>query len=217
MLGVRRLRRSSMSYAVLVNGRGNAWPIEVGAPCGPGSRSAALGNDLREYANTSFSIVRESAVGNLEWSVLVDVGMGVIPALVQSSNRLPDAIVLTHSHLDHIAGLDWLIANNGRYGKGPLPVYASEACYNEVFARFPWLAYGHGVQSFLSRSVRRGRHGPWPASKGPAGVSWRLRARGLHGTGDVRRRTNSWQRNKSVASPRPVTSKPCPCGRGDSR
>lgn len=137
-----------MSYAVLVNGRGNAWPIEVGAPCGPGSRSAAVGSDLREYANTSFSIVRESAAGNLVWSVLVDVGMGVIPALVQSGNRLPDAVVLTHPHLDRIAGLDWLIANNGRYGKRPLPVYASEACYNEVLTRFPWLRAGMVFKPF---------------------------------------------------------------------
>lgn len=132
-----------MSYVVRLNGRGNAWPIELGAPQGPGSRHTALAGDFREYANTSFSIIREDAHGNQEWSVLIDVGMGIVDALVRGGNRLPDAVVITHPHFDHVAGLDWLVASHSRHGVRPkLPVYATERCWADIMTRFSWLAAG---------------------------------------------------------------------------
>lgn len=119
---------------IRVNGRGNAWPLELGAS---NPRHAELRGNPRELCNTSFSVV-----GN-GWNVLIDAGSGVVAALIAEGNVLPSAVVLTHPHFDHIAGLDWLVASHRRHGGGTkLPVYATPGCWSEVSSRFAWLVSG---------------------------------------------------------------------------
>ena len=126
-----------------VNGRGNAWPLDLGGGNDPrDERHETLRGRLEEYANTSVSVARRSSKEDLQWEVLVDVGQGVIPLLVQKTNRLPDAVILTHPHYDHISGLDWLISNHKRYAqkeRGPLPLYASAPCWRAFLDRFGYL------------------------------------------------------------------------------
>lgn len=124
-----------MRVVIRVNGRGNAWPLELGAH---GARHDALCRVAAEYANTSLSIFGYDGPGAPSWEVLFDVGQGILPYLVQHGNRLPTAILLSHPHYDHISGLDWLGASAHRNGN-PIPVLTTPDCWGDIIHRFPWL------------------------------------------------------------------------------
>lgn len=63
-----------MRVIIRTNGRGNAWPLELGAH---GPRHDALVRVASEYANTSLSILGYDGPGAPSWEVLFDVGQGV--------------------------------------------------------------------------------------------------------------------------------------------
>lgn len=132
-----------MNVYIRVNGRGNAWPLELGAT---DSRHAALKPAWEEYSNTSFSIIGvdgDPTSGKLQWEVLFDIGQGIVPFLVRNGgNRLPETLILSHPHPDHIFGLDWLVQSYNRNARkrNPFPVFASEPCWDTVMSRFDYLA-----------------------------------------------------------------------------
>ena len=132
----RREREASVRVVIRTNGRGNAWPLELGAH---GPRHDALVRVASEYANTSLSILGYDGPTVPSWEVLFDVGQGVLPFLVQHGNRLPTAILLSHPHYDHVSGLDWLGASANRYGN-PIPVLTAPLCWEQIKQNFPWLA-----------------------------------------------------------------------------
>jgi Beta-lactamase superfamily domain len=129
-----------MRVVIRTNGRGNAWPLELGVS---GDRHQALMDSALEYANTSLSILGYDRANDKKprWEVLFDVGQGVLPFLVQHGNRLPDAVLLSHPHFDHVSGLDWLGASFRRNGPpdAKLPVFTTSPCWNDVTSRFPWI------------------------------------------------------------------------------
>ncbi len=127
-----------------VNGRGGAWLGDLYNDTG---HDVALHQDPYRRANTSVSLILRRQ-GEVRLHVLVDVGMGALNSLLEYQyqahlNRI-DALLLTHPHFDHIAGLDWLAAMVRRSDvpgqPKPLPLYCSDGCYEEAITRrFTWL------------------------------------------------------------------------------
>ena len=72
--------------------------------------------------------------------MLIDAGHGIVPFLLKHNNRIPEAIVLTHPHFDHILGIDWIIQSYYRFNhKKAYPVYATKPCWNTVLRTLPHL------------------------------------------------------------------------------
>jgi Beta-lactamase superfamily domain len=136
-----------MRVVIRTNGRGNAWPLELGVS---GARHQSLIDAASEYANTSLSILGYDRADATEpcWEVLFDIGQGVLPFLVQHGNRLPDAILLSHPHYDHVSGLDWLGASvrRNRHPHAKLPVLTTALCWQDVTHRFPWFNADFALQ-----------------------------------------------------------------------
>jgi ribonuclease BN (tRNA processing enzyme) len=127
-----------------INGRNGAW---MGDFYQDTSRDVTLHLDPYRRANTSVSLLLRRGEEIL-LHLLVDVGLGALNSLLEYQyqghvNRI-DALLLTHPHFDHIAGLDWLAAMIRRSDVAeqprPLPLYCSDPCYEEAFnRRFVWL------------------------------------------------------------------------------
>jgi len=141
---------SESELLIRVNGWHAAWPGDFWQEPG---HDVALRSDAYRRANTSVSLLIRRG-DKLLLHVLVDVGMGALNSLLDFQyqahiNRI-DALLLTHPHFDHIAGLDWL-ANMVRRSNvtgqpKPLPLYCSQPCYEEAIGRrFVWLKdlYNH--------------------------------------------------------------------------
>ena len=163
-----------------INGRHGAWAGDFYQDAG---RDTALHLDPYRRANTSVSLILRRG-RELLLHVLVDVGLGALNALLEFQqqaqvNRV-DALLLTHPHFDHIAGLDWL-ANMVRRSDvpeqvKPLPLYCSAPCYEEAIGRrFTWLKdlYSHHTLSSGQPIRIEGREGaalrvtPLAVSHGP--------------------------------------------------
>jgi mRNA degradation ribonuclease J1/J2 len=60
---------------------------------------------------------------------------------LNNENRVPEAIVLTHPHLDHTLGIDW-IAQSYYFTtdkKMRYPIYATKPCFEIVLQMYPHL------------------------------------------------------------------------------
>lgn len=129
---------------IRVNGVGNAWPVPLGT-----SHPFYNAADPENLANVSFSILRASGdpgpggidPQNIEWEVLVDAGHGIVQFLIRHGNRMPDAVVLTHAHLDHTLSLDWIIQSYYRHHRKQknMPLHASRPAWEFLATSFPHL------------------------------------------------------------------------------
>ncbi|GAJ29382.1 MBL fold metallo-hydrolase [Acidomonas methanolica] len=119
----------------------------AGVPMIGGQDGAGLWGrcDPREPRNTRTrsSIVIEGPGGE---SLLVDSGPDLRTQFLAARIPAVHAVVYTHPHSDHVAGLDELRAVN-RVIDAPLPLYAAEDVLEELRARFayafrPWQGSG---------------------------------------------------------------------------
>lgn len=81
------------------------------------------------------SALVESAEGG---AILIDAGPDCRAQLLAAEVRRLDAVVITHAHADHIAGLDELRAINRAMGCA-LPLYANDATLAELMLRFAYI------------------------------------------------------------------------------
>jgi phosphoribosyl 1,2-cyclic phosphate phosphodiesterase len=72
-----------------------------------------------------------------EIKILIDSGPDLREQALRENITGIDAVLYTHSHLDHVVGFDELRAFC--WGKNdPLPLYASESCLNVLINMFGW-------------------------------------------------------------------------------
>jgi len=69
--------------------------------------------------------------------LLVDAGPDIRAQLLAADTGHLDALLITHAHADHIAGLDEMRAVNRRIGQA-LPLYATATTLNELRTRFAY-------------------------------------------------------------------------------
>lgn len=123
---------------VRINGRGNAWPVILGHDHPFYDRT-----NIEDLANASCSIIKSDKSNPKEteiiWDLMIDAGHGAVQYLLKNCNRIPDAIFLTHPHLDHILGLDWIVQSFYKLYKKSYPVYSTILCWEKVKNLFPHL------------------------------------------------------------------------------
>jgi phosphoribosyl 1,2-cyclic phosphodiesterase len=127
------------------------------------SERAAEVKNMESAANTSCSVfMRNSSIdGKKGFShLLVDVGEGVVKSLedyvadTQAADRqaklssIPDAVLITHSHDDHIKELP-LLANKANVSN-KLNIYCTNECRDQILTKFPKLVEKQSVVSFNS-------------------------------------------------------------------
>lgn len=124
-------------FLLHINGTGNAWPVPLG-----GEHPFYQRQDYAELANSSVSLIsRENNIILSE--LLIDAGHGIVQHLLRVRNRIPEALVLTHPHLDHSLSLDWIAQSYSRKWEKTkkYPVYCSLNCFEGVLSSFPHLEH----------------------------------------------------------------------------
>lgn len=119
-----------------INGRGNAWPVFLGQEHPFYNRQR-----YEDLANTSCSLFKKSNTkkNEIEWELLIDAGHGTVQYLLQNHNRIPEAIFITHPHIDHFLGIDWIIQSYSKTYQKPYPVYATILTWKKILTAFPHL------------------------------------------------------------------------------
>ncbi|MBI4445386.1 MAG: MBL fold metallo-hydrolase [Acidobacteria bacterium] len=84
------------------------------------------------------SVLIESAANK----VVIDVSVDFRTQMLRYNVRHLDAVIITHSHVDHILGLDDLYPFNVR-ARRPMPVYASPATIREIKVTFRYFFEEH--------------------------------------------------------------------------
>lgn len=131
---------SKEKVCVRVNGRGNAWPVFLG-----GESKFYDTSSSEDLAGASYSIIcsneESDSDASINWELLIDAGHHTVPYLIKGDNRIPEAIILTHGHMDHTLGVEWLAHSyyflNGKKKKYPL--YASLPVWEFVKQSYPAL------------------------------------------------------------------------------
>jgi glyoxylase-like metal-dependent hydrolase (beta-lactamase superfamily II) len=120
---------------LVIHGRGNAWPVFLGEDHPFYNRA-----DPFDLSNASFSLQSRDS-GSLVSSVLIDAGHGTVQSLLSGDNRIPESISLTHGHMDHTLGIDWVVQSywRGQGGDKPYPVYATLPVYRFMIRSYPHL------------------------------------------------------------------------------
>ena len=110
------------------------------------SERAAEVKRLGTSTNTSCSLFAMARETNQIFHILVDIGQGIVKSIENglfnlgfaSSSILPDALLVTHSHDDHIVELP-LLADKTSKSKN-LNIYCTSQCHDQILSKYPQLS-----------------------------------------------------------------------------
>ncbi len=135
---------------------GSAGSPNIGGADGAGDWGQL---DAAEPRNrrTRPSVIIEAADGR---RLLVDTGPDLRAQLMDNKIPKVDAVLYTHAHADHIAGLDEVRILNRILGT-PMPAYAEAATWDDLLVRFdyafkPWTGPGFYRPAFVPHTVAAG-------------------------------------------------------------
>lgn len=122
-------------FTLKFHGTGNAWPVMLGDEHPFYDR-----HNCRDLSNAAFSLLLKEGA-EVRYEVLIDAGHGTIQSLLSSTNRIPEAICLTHGHLDHTLSVDWVVQSFYRQHqkKRRYPVYCTRLVFETLVASYPHL------------------------------------------------------------------------------
>ncbi len=98
---------------------------QIGCKC-----ATCCSSDMRDNRLRTSAIVRTG-----KHNILIDCGPDFRTQMLRTSNQWLDALLVTHSHYDHVGGLDDL---RPYCFDGPFPVYAQDNVINDIKARLPY-------------------------------------------------------------------------------
>jgi phosphoribosyl 1,2-cyclic phosphodiesterase len=98
-------------------------------------------------SNTSCSLFAKVETDQKIFRMLVDIGQGIVKSIEKgtsdlgfnSSSFIPDALLITHSHDDHIKELPMLMNKVDESRSKNLKVYCTTECRDQVIKKFPQL------------------------------------------------------------------------------
>ncbi len=127
-----------MNVVIRINGRAPAWPVllETRHPFYAPFTSESM-------ASVSYSVIaseRKNSENKL-WEVLIDAGHNTVPYIIQNGNRIPEAIILTHAHNDHVLSVDWIVQSyHYKHKKSKkYPLYSTKGVWKDFLQQFPYL------------------------------------------------------------------------------
>lgn len=131
-----------MKITILGCGSSPGVPMIGGEACNPTGLWGECDPAEPRNQRTRSSLVIEKE----RYRVLIDCGPDFRSQMLACHMGHIDAVIITHAHSDHIAGLDELRAVN-RVIKRPIPIIATQEVMNEVRKRFdyafqPWNGEG---------------------------------------------------------------------------
>ncbi len=123
------------SLHLKVHGRGNAWPVLLGETHPYYDR-----NNSTELSNAAFSLLVKEGEEALN-HILIDAGHGTIQSLITGSNQIPEAVCLTHGHMDHTLSVDWIVKSFWRMNNKTrrYPIYATKPVGHFFIQSYPHL------------------------------------------------------------------------------
>lgn len=105
----------------------------MGVPVAGGFRSEKLYHDPRNFRTRCSAWVQHKGQ-----SILIDAGPEFRLQSIQAKLQKLDQLLITHEHMDHVAGLDDLRIYSF-INESPIPAYASKNCIESVKKRFDYM------------------------------------------------------------------------------
>lgn len=150
---------------IILGCAGSAGVPMVGGADGAGDWGECDPGEPRNRRTRS-SVIIDDGPGR---RLLVDTGPDLRDQLLAQRIGTVDAVVYTHAHADHIAGLDELRAINRIIG-GALPVYGTAEVMDEISLRFDY-AFRPWTPPRIFRPVLDVRHVTLPSTHTMAGMT----------------------------------------------
>lgn len=105
----------------------------MGVPVAGGFRHEELAHDPRNERTRCSTWVQTE-----KQSILIDAGPEFRIQSIRSRIQNLDHLLITHEHMDHVAGLDDLRIYS-YLNKSPIPVYTSKGCIQSIKKRFDYM------------------------------------------------------------------------------